>query len=232
MKGWWLLPLLIAPCPATAQVRPIPRPEDPRLQTIIFHPDEVVRITVAPDSQLTLLLSVDERIRSVALGDSGAWQVTVGAGRDRLFIKPLRISSSLSNMTVMTDAHVYTYDLEAADGPWSAYVIRYMYPIDATPEASGAAEGLEPLNERYRITGAKELRPVSITDDGQRTFITFAQGQSLPAIFAVDAKGDEVTLDGYMRDGRYTIDRVVPKLVFRVDTHTATATRRPEAKPS
>lgn len=230
---WLALLMLLVPLPAAAQIRPIPGPGDQRLQTIIYHPDEVVRLTVAPDSQLTLILSADEHVKSVALGDSTAWQVTVGQSRDRLFIKPLKVSAALSNMTVITDAHVYTYDLEAADGPWAAYVIRYMYPGDRTGHRSPAptvAPG--PMAERYRIGGWKALRPASVADDGQRTYITFSASQPVPAVFALDAEGRESTVDGYMRDGIYTIDRIVPKLVFRIDRHTATAIRQPDRKPS
>lgn len=232
MTRWLALLVLLAPVAAAAQIRPIPGPGDQRLQTIIYHPDEVVRLTVAPDSQLTLMLSADERVKSVALGDSSAWQVTVGESRDRLFIKPLRISADLSNMTVITDAHVYIYDLEAADGPWAAYVIRYMYPGERSGRPAPVVAAPGPPVERYRIGGWKALRPKTVADDDQRTYITFSASQPIPAVFALDGEGHEMTVDGYMREGTYTIDRVVPNLVFRIDRHKATATRQPDRKRS
>ena len=135
-------------------------------------------------------------------------------------------------MTVITDAHVYTYDLEAADGPWAAYVIRTVYPGDKSGRPTPLAEAPGPPVERYRLTGSKALRPKAVADDGQRTYITFGADQSIPAVFALDGEGHEITVDGYMRGGVYTIDRVVGKLVFRVDARKAEAIRQAGRKSS
>ena len=58
-----------------------------------------------------------------------------------------------------------------------------------------------------------------------RTYIEWPPEVELPAVFAVNEQGDEVLVDGYMRDGRYTIDRIFRKLVFRLDKAMASAER-------
>lgn len=235
MRTWPAILLAIAAAPASAQelapldkaaaqAMPAPGPGDSRLQTVIWHPDEVVTLTAAPDTQMVLMLSADERVTSVALGDSQAWQVTVGHSGDSVFLKPLRYGAA-TNMTVITDARVYTFDLRTSDGPAAAYVVRFAYPEERKGRSVASDEPAGEPVERYKLQGRPSLRPVSITDDGVRTYVRWGPSQAIPAVFALDEAGQEITVDGYMRDGVYTIDRVYPELVFRIDRHTAKATR-------
>lgn len=79
---------------------------------------------------------------------------------------------------------------------------------------------------RYSLSGARELRPAEIGDDGVRTYLRWAPEQELPAVFAINARGQEEMVDGYMRDDVFTIDRINPRLVFRIDKRVARADRR------
>ncbi len=77
----------------------------------------------------------------------------------------------------------------------------------------------------------RALRPSQIDDDDVHTYIVFPADKPLPAIFAVDAKGHEMLVDGAMRDGTYVVDDVKPKLLFRLDGEVASAVRvRPKKK--
>lgn len=223
-------PLPLPPMvPPSAHVMPAPGPGDSRLQTVIWHPDEVVTLTAAPNTQMVLMLSADERVTSVALGDSQSWQVTVSHSGDSVFLKPLRFGAT-TNMTVITDARIYTFDLQTSDGPAAAYVVRFAYPDEHRGRSIASAEPTGEPVERYKLAGRKSLRPVSVADDGVRTFVSWGPSQAIPAVFALDEAGHEITVDGYMRDGVYTIDRVYPELVFRIDRYTAKATRETERR--
>ena len=103
--------------------------------------------------------------------------------------------------------------------PDAPFAVRFQYP-DAQPAQPATAD-----LRRYRLSGARALRPVAISDDGVRTSIEWKPDQTLPAVFAVDDQGQEVLLDGQMRDGRYVIDAVHDTLVFRLDRQTARAVR-------
>lgn len=221
MKRLLLLLLLLA-TPTMAQTPPA-QGGDPRLQIIPYDASQVVRLKVASRFQLTVLFGADERIENVALGDSDAWQVTVNGRGDALFIKPLRANGP-TNMTVITDARVYSFELSPAyaaafDTP---FTVRFQYPapVPAEPPQSPALEA-----GRYRLSGARTVRPASVTDDGERTWIDWGPTQTLPAVFAIDAQGEEVLVDGTMRDGRYVIDAVHRTLLFRLDRQTARASR-------
>ena len=215
---------LLLPGAAMAQVRPVPGPGDPRIQTIVYDANQVVQLQVASGYQLAIEFAPDERIENVAIGESGAWQVTPNKRGDHLFIKSLQAGVT-TNLTVVTDARSYAFELQPLFGPLPnmAYTVRFTYPAPASAVVAGTAATPEP--GRYKLGGTKALRPTQIDDDGVHTYIVFPADKPLPAIFAIDEKGHEMLVDGGMRDGQYVIDDVKPKLLFRLDRDVATAVR-------
>lgn len=214
----------LAAAPLAAQIRPQAEPGgDPRIQTVPFAPDQVVLLEAAPGYHLTLELSPDERVETVAIGDSSSWQVTANKRGDLLFVKAL-ISGASTNMTVFTNVRTYNFDLVPVSSTQMAYTVRFTYPPVAAPEeelADAAAEG------RYRLGGDKALRPSEISDDGIHTYIRWPRDRALPAVYATTDGGDEMLVNGMMReDDLFVIDSVSRKLVFRIDGNVATATRQ------
>jgi type IV secretion system protein VirB9 len=221
---------LLMPEAAMAQVRPAPGPGDPRIQTVLYDTNQVVQLQVATGYQLTVEFALDERIENVAVGDSGAWQVTSNKRGDHLFIKAVQ-SGVTTNLTVVTDARSYMFDLAPLYGPLPdmAYTVRFTYPPTAVASVADAAPVMEP--GRYKLGGTRAIRPSQIDDDGEKTYIVWPADKPLPAVFAIDEKGREMLVDGYMRDGQYVIDSVKPKLLFRLDKDLASAVRvKPKAK--
>ena len=221
---------LLMPVAATAQVRPKPGPGDPRIQSVLYDTNQVVQLQVATGYQLTIEFALDERIENVAVGDSGAWQITPNKRGDHLFIKALQ-SGVTTNLTVVTDARSYMFDLLPLYGPLPdmAYTVRFTYPPTAVATLADATPPMEP--GRYRLGGTRAIRPSQIDDDGEKTYIVWPADKPLPAVFAIDEKGREMLVDGYMREGQYVIDSVKPKLLFRLDKDLATAVRvKPKAK--
>lgn len=209
-----------------AQVRPMPGPGDARLQTVAYDANQIIQLPVALGYQLTVEFAADERVENAAVGDSGAWQVSANKRGDRIFIKLLAWGSP-TNLTVMTDARTYAFELVPSEASLSTpYIVCFTYPNDR----SGAA----PVNTapqpsvqmfEYRLRGANRLWPSGMGDDAVRTFIEWPADSALPAVFAIDDTGQEVTVDGHMRGGRYVIDVVRPKLIFRLGDEAATAER-------
>jgi type IV secretion system protein VirB9 len=220
--------LVLVASPLAAQVRPQPvSGSDPRVQSVAYQPDQVIALDVAPGYQLMLEFAPDERIESVAVGDSAAWQVTPNRSGDRVFVKALQALPS--NMTVVTSARLYTFDLNPLFGPSGdmAYVVRFTYPaaVEASVETEeSVAQG------RYRLSGARALRPSRISDDGRHTYIEWPRDRALPAVYALDERGQESLVNGMMRDDLFVIDAVVPRLVFRIDRDVARATRVAESR--
>lgn len=225
--------MALAAAPAAAQIRPQPGPGDPRLQTVIYDPGQIIQLRGAPGYQLTLELSPDEQVQNVALGDTGAWQVSANKAGDHLFIKPTQASVT-TNMTVITTVRTYNFDLVplAAPAPDMAYIVRFKYPDEtdgATLAASGELTAPRPAS-RYRIEGDRALRPSAVTDDGVRTYINWPADSAIPATFQLGDDGQERLVNGVMRGNRFVVDGIAKKLLFRIDARVASVTRLPPRK--
>lgn len=217
-----LLPLLLlAPIPAQAQMRPEPDGGDPHIQVVDYQPEQIVRVEVATGYQATIELASDEHIENVALGDSGAWQISSNRRGDRLFVKPT-VPGVTTNMSVITDTRRYNFELAPSPGLAGAWSVRFRYP--SGPQDPGAAEGNKVVG-RYKVRGDKTLRPSGIHDDGVHTYVEWPEDKALPAIYALNGQGKETLINGMMRDGRMVIDSVQNELIFRIDKHKAQAVR-------
>ncbi|URW74906.1 TrbG/VirB9 family P-type conjugative transfer protein [Sphingomonas donggukensis] len=227
MKAIAALALLLAAMPIAAQVRPVPGPGDPRVQKIEYSADQVVQVQAAPGYQVTIALGGDERIESVAVGDSGAWSVTANKRGDHLFVKPVTAGVT-TNMVVVTDLRMYNFELVPAYGPTEAlaFSIRFVFPdaASATTVATGPAPVALP-GGRYRLGGDRLLRPAAMSDDGVRTTIEWPASAALPAIYAIGADGKEALVTGNVRDGSIVVDSIARNYVFRQDRRTASAER-------
>jgi type IV secretion system protein VirB9 len=211
---------------AQAQIRPQPGGGDPRFQSVEYQPEQVVQLQAAPGYQLSVEFAPDERIESVAVGDSGAWQITPNRRGDHLFIKTTGLALP-TNMTVVTDARTYLFDLHPLDSasPDMAYTVRFTYP---RPEGIGesASPVADAVSASYRVSGERTLRPTAISDDGVHTYLEWPANAAIPAIYMIDERGRETLVNGMMRDGLFVIDAVAPRLMFRIDRRYARAVRQ------
>lgn len=211
---------------ADAQVSPTAGSGDPRLQTVVYDANQIIELPVAVGYQLTVELAADERVENAAIGDSAAWQVSANKRGDRIFIK-LVAGGAPTNLTVMTDTRTYAFDLIPREASQSTpYVVRFTYPnVDATAVTAETGGTKATSIVEYRLRGAKQLWPSGMGDDTIRTFIEWPADRAMPAVFSVDDTGQEVTVDGYVRDNRYVIDAVWSKLIFRLGEEVAVAER-------
>jgi type IV secretion system protein VirB9 len=225
VKPVFALALALAAAPLAAQVQPQAGSGDPRVQLVDYDADQVVQLQAAPGYQLTVQLGPDEQIENVAVGDSAAWQVTPNRRGDHLFVKPIQAGVS-TNMTVVTSVRVYLFELLPLGGSAGdmAFTVRFRYP-GAGGAGSAEAEAEQIVEGRYRVGGARSLRPSRISDDGRHTYIEWPRDRAIPAIYAVDARGRESLVNGMMRDDIFVVDSVAPRLLFRIDRHVARATR-------
>lgn len=211
--------------PAEAQFG-VPGVSDPRLQSVEYRPDQVTNIHGTVGYQIVIELAPDEAVRSIALGDSSAWQVSADKAGNRLFLKPTAAGAA-TNMTVITDVRTYAFDLTVSEqGATSPYTVRFRYPDRADSHASqtGTVVGY------YRLHGHRTLWPSAISDDGVRTFIGWPPDGPLPATYVRDSDGHETLANGYMRGAFYVLDSVDAHLVFRLDKRSARADRVTEGQ--
>lgn len=215
---------------ASAQVQPVPGDGDPHLQTVEYNAGQIVQLRSAPGYQLMVELSPDEEVQSVALGDSAAWQVNVNKSGDRLFLKPAQ-GDVTTNMTVVTSVRVYSFDLLAMSSasPDMPYTVQFTFPSPGLANQEtrfGAASAALRRESNYRVGGDRLLRPVSVTDDGQRTYIVWPKEAPIPAVYAPDRLGNEALVNGMMgADDVYVVDGAPQRLTFRIDRSVAYAER-------
>jgi len=221
MRSALALLLALAPAGLAAQVHPAPGSGDPRIQTVLYDSEQVVQLQGTPGFQTDVEFASDEAIENVAVGDSAAWQVTPNRRGDHLFVKNL-IAGVTTNMTVVTSARTYFFELAPLSGGELAYTVRFRYP---TAQAAADETPASRVEGRYRLSGAQALRPSRIADDGVHTYIEWPHDASLPAVYALNGQGQETLVNGGMRDGLFVIDGISPRLVFRIDQNVAHADR-------
>jgi type IV secretion system protein VirB9 len=219
---------LAVAAPVSGQVRPMAGQGNPHLQTVSYDPDQIVVLEAAAGYQLTVALSPDEQIQNVAIGDGSAWQVNVNHSGDHLFIKAN--APVPTNMTVITSVRVYNFDLDplASPMPDTPYTVQFTYPELAGRSTGPEYVDVSPLRRarsRYKLSGDRMLRPDSVTNDGERTYISWSREKPIPAVYAIGATGEEMLANGGMRDDTYVVDGVPARLVFRIDEHEARAVR-------
>jgi type IV secretion system protein VirB9 len=192
---------------------------DTRIQIVSYVPDQVVSLRVAAGYAAVVEFAADERIENVVVGNSADWQVTANKAGDHLVIKSLP-NAAITNMVVITDTRRYVFLLEASTDGAMTFVLRFTYPglqpIVVAPSMERAA---------YKLRGDRKLYPIAMSDDGQRTSITWDLKTSLPAVFAINSLGKEALVNGRMVNGDYVIEGVAERYVLRSGKQRATARR-------
>lgn len=223
------LTLAVLAVPVAAQVFPTPGLDSPRIQSVAWQPSATIVLTALPETTLTVMLEPGETITRATLSGDRAWDVSVAAETDSFQVTP-QAAAQKASLFVETDRRSYEFLLETAQSLQSAYVVRLTFDAPRLGAGQSEAENqtFEGLDWSYRLRGDRSVRPASIRDNGEKTVIEYGVGQSLPAVFAIGPSGDEEVVDGYMRGGKFIIDRVHSELVFRIDKEKATARRNKE----
>ena len=215
--------------------------QDSRMVERLYDETEVVRIEGKVNVQSTIRFADGERIENVAIGDSAAWQVTPNRRANLLFVKPLSLRAS-TNMTVVTDKRTYLFDLvanPAARQPLYMLTFTYPEPIEEEqPALAGAGPGravgpqpnalevaaasddyavLDPstLNFDWANRGAENLWPEQVYDNGEVTFLAWAEGAAMPAILLRDRDGNEGPVNFAVRDNLIVLDLVPQQIILR-----------------
>mgnify|MGYP000093618473 FL=1 len=215
--------LLLLPTTAVAAQLPQPGPEDPRIRTLAYDPSQVVLIKGHYGFEQMVQLADDEKIESLAIGDSLAWQVAPNKQGNLLFLKPVEPKAH-TNVAVVTNKRTYAFELVAvnllAQIDDMNYVVKFRYPQDeeARVQAQLAATAQQKQQEvvpdkkvdpgawnlDYTMQGKGELAPLHVFDDGQFTYFQFRERQDMPAIFLV-ADGKNESLLNYHVSGKYVV---------------------------
>ena len=224
---WLALALLLSASAATAQVEPTPSSEDSRIGIVHHEPGQKIGLRATPGADLAVLLPRGERIETVTLGDTVAWHASVSEAQDGLTLFAAYPVSDTS-LSVGTNASSYQFTLTAAFGASVPYLVRVENGGSTVSGKFSPQIWTPPVVVQpglYKLSGNKELRPSVIRDDGAKMYIEWSGPQAIPAVFSLNNLGREEMVNGYMRGGAFTIDRIYDRLIFRIDKAEATARR-------
>lgn len=213
---------------------------DFRIRVTDYKEDEVYKITGFFGFHALVILGKDEVISKVGGFDDG-WKIdNLG---NKVLISP-KLEEADSNLTLVTNRHVYFFDLKVKPFPKKRYAsqaqdieqtygLRFRYPEDeAKAAATRAAEvraerklreatnatSTKPKNWNYTYMGSQAIKPYEVWDDGTFTYFKFYAQQDLPTFFVVNDDGTESVVNkGMERDGdTMVVQRVGKQFVLRM----------------
>ncbi|KDP95189.1 conjugal transfer protein TrbG [Brevundimonas sp. EAKA] len=208
------------------------------VQVFAWSPGRVYEVWAAPLRVTTLTLGAGETLVSKAAGDTVRWQIgetTSGEGaavRTHVLLKPLERGLE-TNLVLTTSRRVYFLDLKSGgtDGfnaaiAWDTGAVD---PPDPAPLATAEVRVSDPvampegpLDARYRIEPqGRRARwtPVSVFNDGRRTFIAFdpdLQIDEAPALFVLAPDGEAQMVNYRQAGGLFIVDRVFDRAELRL----------------
>ena len=252
-----LLALCLFVLPARAELFATPLPGDTRLVQFEYDADNTFLILSRPKALTHIEFGADERIQTVAGGDTKHWELTPTQNRRHLFVKPVYEQMETS-MTVITDKRTYQFVLRST-GPGAKWYQRVTWRYGETmlldmreaeekaAEAEKAARnadkerqdqtlavGVNPKDLRfdYSIDGNAPFRPVSLFDDGKFTWIRMpSKLVELPALFGMTEAG-ELSIVNYVVQGDYMLaQRVMDRGVLKLGKQEVRFSRVKQSAP-
>jgi len=211
---------------AFAEATPRPGHLDPRVRDVIYNKDNVTAVDATYGTSTMIELQPDEKIETLALGDSVAWKVEPNRKGNIIFVKPIE-KNAQSNLNVVTDKRIYSFILRSNTRAPSLqiYEVRFRFPDDEASarlmteaKERAANPNLKDLNiananSDYGYKGSSANKPAAVFDDGTKTWFRF-EGE-VPAIYIVDADRNE-SLVNYRTEGPYVVvDKVSPQWTLR-----------------
>lgn len=224
---------------AYAERQPLKLSTDQRIEVVAYSEYDVVPIHGTTFTTTQITFSEDETIENVQNGDLGAWTASISkTSPNMMFVKPTTYDSH-TNMTVVTNKHTYYFTLDSnAQGQIkqanATYAIKFIYPEEQQAKVEQAIFEKEQqkqaelsafqhpadYNWDYSFHGDRVIVPVHVFDDGKFTYMQLQEGQSMPAVFAVDNPDGNESVVNYRQDDEYlVIQRVAPQFTLRVGTN-------------
>ena len=196
---------------ALAEAVPTGTQYDSRIKNVVYNPDNVTRINVAPGITSLIQFSASEYINDdiggAALGDPTAWRVNVRG--NNVWLRPAAPEPD-TNLTIITNKRTYLFNLVSVKNPNSAsWSVRFIYPEPkSTKKISDKPCQGKIQNYRYFARGDKAIMPIAVWDNGTFTCMSFRAGMDLPVIFKKFPDNSEGLINSHIEDEFVVIHEV------------------------
>ena len=210
-----------APFAACCEEAPRSGRYDVRVREIPYRPDEVVSVNGSYGVSTAIVLGDDEKIETLALGDSVAWKVEPNKRGNMIFVKPVE-KDAISNLNVVTSKRFYSFILRSGfrAPAQQVFKIRFRFPdddVDGKLISLAKERAAYPntrnfkvanANSDYSYKGSSLSKPIAVFDDGVKTWFRFAPDQETPAMFAVDRDRQESLVNFHKEGPHLVVDKV------------------------
>jgi len=198
---------------------------DHRIKSLLFVPDQVIRLRGWVGYHVDLEFEAGETFRTLGGGDLEG--LTYGSFDNHLVLKP-KAPAVRTNLTIITNRRTYVIDYAVLAGrpdPLNdelVYSLRFNYPVNVVPPPVEIVKNdlaADPIarfqNRNYWYCGAPALQPVAAADDGVHTRLRFGPSAEIPAIFVKNDDGAESLLNFSVDGPDIVIHRLARQLILR-----------------
>lgn len=200
-----------------------------RFRAYIYNPNDVYRYVGHYLSQSYIEFERDEKVQTISMGDTTAWQTVVMD--NKLFLKPV-MNYANTNMTVMTNKRTYHFELDAVEAASVMeddvlFYIKFMYPeaedknivmFNLTKNRNDMPDlrNIDAYNFDYEFSGSENIAPIKVFDDGVFTYLEFGdENYELPAIYMVDSSGYEAMVNYRIVEKYVVIEQIGSQFTLR-----------------
>ncbi|MEI9402052.1 TrbG/VirB9 family P-type conjugative transfer protein [Mesorhizobium argentiipisi] len=209
-----------------AEQSPVGFASDARIKRYVYDEHNVYKLGLYLKSVTAIQFGAGENVESVLIGDSASWQVIKLKMGNVVSLKPI-IDQALTNMTIYTDQHVYTFELRSVGeikagmkaGAAQAFRVVFTYPDQSKPSDKSLARG-GPIDRQYMVSGHAQFRPLAVTDNTLQTTFALPKGAPRPAIFRVGHDSEEKLVNSRTDGGRIIVDGTSDYWVMRIGNDT------------
>lgn len=235
-----LLPLL-----CHAEITPPKGKFDPRVRVVDYNPLDVIRLSTFYGVSTHVQFAEGEKIVDTAVGDDQAWTVVDRNNHLYIKPKATKADTNVTVVTSKRTYQFSLVvqprpikDSTAWSDPNLIYTLIFNYPDEVAAHRAAAQAAIEQqanqklaandiknrlkeaqaanTNTDYWMAGSPEISPSVARDDGRFIYLEFNNNTDMPAIYSVDAAGNEALINTNVIDGNtIVIQRLVPSLILR-----------------
>ncbi|WP_062059601.1 TrbG/VirB9 family P-type conjugative transfer protein [Cellvibrio sp. OA-2007] len=199
---------------------------DPRIQSVMYNPDDVTVIRTRTGNSTLIQLEKGEVVDGVregglSFGDTGAW--TVGVREHNIFIKP-KAPFPNTNINIVTNKRTYSISLvdvpNITDAAWQ---VRFKYPAPPEPPKKIVHPDLGPCSDgpknlNWFKYGHQVLSPTEVWDDGRFTCFRFPTSKALPVVYRYTPGSElkEALVNFHIKDDVVVVHEVASEFRLRL----------------